>query len=220
MKRYYYTTDGNNVDGPVSGEDLQSMIFSSQIETTTQVCLEGTEQWMPVSEVTSELAKIQSTEARVDPRGYVSESLNKGERVIYTAKVHWGIYLAMIPPFIVFQTIFIGILTLTDITYVSGAFRLMLLIPFLLFIRGWLVQKTTELSITNKRVITKVGLFSRQTSEILLPKVESVEVDQGIFGRMLNYGTVTVRGTGGGVAPAPAISDPLRFRKEVQRMTE
>lgn len=126
----------------------------------------------------------------------------------------------MMPAFLTFEVFFIVIVSFSGLASVSSLFWLMILIPFVLFIHGWLVRKTTELTVTSKRVITKVGLISRQTSEILLPQVESVEVDQGVFGRLLNYGTVNVRGTGGGVAPAPAIYDPLRFRQEVQRMAE
>ena len=222
MSQYYYTIDGTNVDGPVSISDLQKMLFSGQIEETMQVCAIGTEKWITVrqalgSSVSRPSAPLKSPS---ETRGYAEQNLNRGESVIYSAKVHWGIYLMIMPAFLFFEALFIGILLFSELASVSSLFWLMILIPFAVFIHGWLVQKTTELTVTSKRVITKVGLISRQTSEILLPKVESVEVGQGIFGRFLNYGTVVVRGTGGGVAPAPAISDPLRFRQEVQRMAE
>src|SRR5687768_18417869 len=60
----------------------------------------------------------------------------------------------------------------------------------------WIVYKTTEIAITNKRIIAKFGFISRSTIEINLPKVESVQVDQGVMGRMLDYGTIIVAGAG------------------------
>jgi hypothetical protein len=222
MSQYYYTTDGTNVDGPVTISDLQNMLYAGQIEGTTLICPIGTENWLSAHQILeNSLSQPSPPPNSVSAtHGYVEQNLNRGESVIYSAKVHWGIYLMIVPVFLIFEVLFIGLLLFSELASVSSLFWLLALIPFVLFIHGWLVQKTTELTVTSKRVITKVGLISRQTSEILLPKVESVEVDQGIFGRILNYGTVIVRGTGGGVAPAPAISDPLKFRQEVQRMAE
>jgi uncharacterized membrane protein YdbT with pleckstrin-like domain len=73
--------------------------------------------------------------------------------------------------------------------------------------------KTTELAITNKRVIAKFGFISRRTIEININKVESIQVDQGILGRIFNYGTLVVSGAGNPQAPIPGISDPIQFRK-------
>jgi len=73
--------------------------------------------------------------------------------------------------------------------------------------------KTTELSITNKRIVAKFGLISRHTIEMKLPRVESVQVNQSILGRMLDYGSLTVSGAGNPMAPVPGISSPLEFRR-------
>src|SRR5690349_12949486 len=81
----------------------------------------------------------------------------------------------------------------------------------------WLVAfiryKTTELAFTNKRVIAKFGFISRRTVELNLMKVESVQVDQGIFGRIFNFGTLVISGAGNPQAPIPGISDPMSFRR-------
>lgn len=79
---------------------------------------------------------------------------------------------------------------------------------------------TTELVITNKRVIAKFGLISRQTVELKNSKVESVQVNQSIMGRMLNFGSVVVSGAGGPQAPIPNISAPLVFRTKLNEITE
>ena len=70
-----------------------------------------------------------------------------------------------------------------------------------------------------KRVLIKTGLFSRRSIEVLLPKVESIGVDESVFGRMLGYGTVIVRGTGGTFETFDKIAHPGELRKQVQQQT-
>ena len=72
---------------------------------------------------------------------------------------------------------------------------------------------TTELAITNKRVIAKFGLIRRYTVEMNISKVESIQVEQGLIGRIFNFGTVIVAGAGDPKAPIIGISTPLEFRK-------
>jgi uncharacterized membrane protein YdbT with pleckstrin-like domain len=74
---------------------------------------------------------------------------------------------------------------------------------------------TTELAVTDQRVIFKRGIFARYTIEMNRSKVESVDVDQTILGRLLGYGTLMVRGTGGSLEPMEGISDPLSFRTHI-----
>ena len=87
-----------------------------------------------------------------------------------------------------------------------------------LFIAPLIAYSTSEFAITNKRVIIKVGLISRRTLEMNLNKIESVNVNQSILGRMLGYGTIVIVGTGGTKEPFAAISDPLTFRKKFQEL--
>jgi uncharacterized membrane protein YdbT with pleckstrin-like domain len=87
-----------------------------------------------------------------------------------------------------------------------------------LFIAPLIEYFTSEFAITNKRVIIKVGLISRRTLEMNLNKIESVNVNQGLLGRMLGYGTIVIVGTGGTKEPFAAISDPLTFRKKFQEL--
>lgn len=77
-------------------------------------------------------------------------------------------------------------------------------------------QKTSEFVITNKRIIIKIGFISRKTLEMNLNKIESVNVDQGILGRILDYGTITIIGTGGTKESFPDLSQPLLFRRKFQ----
>ena len=73
--------------------------------------------------------------------------------------------------------------------------------------------KSTELAVTTKRVIVKHGFIRRQTVEINLNKVESIQVDQGVLGRLFNFGTLVISGTGTSHAPIAGISEPMGFRK-------
>ena len=77
-------------------------------------------------------------------------------------------------------------------------------------------QSTSEFVITNKRIIIKTGFISRKTLEMNLNKIESVNVDQGIWGRILGYGTITIIGTGGTRESFHDISSPLLFRRKFQ----
>ena len=73
--------------------------------------------------------------------------------------------------------------------------------------------KTTELAITTRRVIAKFGFISRRTVELNINKVESIQVDQSVMGRILGYGTLVISGGGIPQAPIPGISNPIAFRK-------
>jgi uncharacterized membrane protein YdbT with pleckstrin-like domain len=124
---------------------------------------------------------------------YLESVLSAGEVVKYEAKVSmWS----MIPLF------FLGLLFLP----LYGFGLLFLLIAYLRFI-------STELAVTNKKVIAKFGFIRRDTIELLLPKIESIQVKQSLFGRMLNYGSIVVAGAGNTQAPIPGISSPIEFRK-------
>jgi uncharacterized membrane protein YdbT with pleckstrin-like domain len=82
---------------------------------------------------------------------------------------------------------------------------------------GLLRIRSAEFAITNKRLILKYGVIQRRTAEMFLQKVESIGVDQNLVGRMCNYGTVTVRGTGGTLEPFNKVAYALEFRRQVQQ---
>lgn len=75
---------------------------------------------------------------------------------------------------------------------------------------------TSEFAVTNKRLIMKMGWMSRRILELNLHKIESVNVDQPLLGRLLGYGTITVIGTGGTRETFERIAHPLAFRKAFQ----
>ena len=85
---------------------------------------------------------------------------------------------------------------------------------------GMVRRNATEMAVTSRRVVIKMGLASRKTIEMLLNKVESIEVSETAFGRMLGYGTIVVIGTGGTPEPFHKVAHPLEFRSQVQQQIE
>jgi uncharacterized membrane protein YdbT with pleckstrin-like domain len=90
---------------------------------------------------------------------------------------------------------------------------------FTIFIAPALARWSDEFVVTNKRVIVKTGIISRKTLEMNLNKIESVNVDQSIMGRLLNYGTITIIGTGGTRESFPNIGHAVEFRKSFQEVS-
>jgi uncharacterized membrane protein YdbT with pleckstrin-like domain len=99
-----------------------------------------------------------------------------------------------------------------------------LLLPFVvglgLLIWVFVIYRTTEIAITNKRIIAKSGFVSRSTTEINLPKIESLQVDQSVTGRLFNYGSIIIAGAGTPNMRIHGIADPLRFRRYFMEATD
>ncbi|TMH62955.1 MAG: PH domain-containing protein, partial [Betaproteobacteria bacterium] len=81
-------------------------------------------------------------------------------------------------------------------------------------------RNSTELAVTNRRVIAKFGFIKRSTIELNLAKVESIRVEQSVGGRLFGYGSVIVTGTGSTMDPIPYVADPIKFRQAVQSATD
>ena len=88
-----------------------------------------------------------------------------------------------------------------------------------LFLSPCIAIYSDEFAITNKRVIIKTGLISRHTLELNLTKIESVNIDQNIWGRILGYGSIQIIGTGGTKETFMNIKKPLEFRKKFQELS-
>jgi len=129
---------------------------------------------------------------------YIEDSLIEGERVVHTARVSWWSQFGLI---------------------VLGIVLLVVVIGLFFLIAAWINVRSTEIAITNKRVIAKFGFIKRDTVEINLDKVEALRVEQGFVARMLNYGTVFMTGAGTSVAPMKNIADPLVFRRKFMEAT-
>jgi uncharacterized membrane protein YdbT with pleckstrin-like domain len=95
---------------------------------------------------------------------------------------------------------------------------LVLLVAAAVFVAVGLVRRnSTEMAVSNKRVLIKTGFFARKSIEVLLSKVESIGVDESALGRILGYGSVIIRGTGGTFETFSQIAHPNEFRRQVQQ---
>jgi uncharacterized membrane protein YdbT with pleckstrin-like domain len=93
-------------------------------------------------------------------------------------------------------------------------------VGLVLLIWAWIRYTTTEFAVTDKRIIAKTGLISRSTVELFLDKVEALHVDQSVPGRLLDFGTITIRGTGTTLEPIRDISAPLELRKQFMQAAD
>ena len=150
---------------------------------------------------------------------YVRRVLQPGETIVYATRLHWVIYIHTIL-LLIACIILAGAAVSTSYNQsVSLALGIAAVIFLLLALsaglRAFIRRATTELAVTNHRVIYKSGVLSRHTIEMNRDKVESVDVDQTLLGRIFGYGTVIVRGTGGSLEPIRNIGDPLTFRSHI-----
>lgn len=138
---------------------------------------------------------------------YVESVLVSGETVLVQAKTHWFIYLGAI-----FWLLLGGVLSLLLPLPFSILGYALLAGGLFLFLKAWVYVASTELAVTSSRVIAKFGFIRRDTVELQHSKVESLQVNQSILGRVFDYGSVVITGSGGTNAPIPYISAPLKFR--------
>ena len=150
---------------------------------------------------------------------YVDKNLMDGEHVFYRTRRHWIIYGWPILFLFVGVALFIAgrFWDYPDApTIGNAALGLAAAVALLAAIPPWIERLTSEFAVTNKRVIIKGGWIKRRSLETLLTKVEGIEVIQGIWSRILNYGTIIITGTGGSKEPFERIAAPLEFRRKVQ----
>ena len=136
---------------------------------------------------------------------YVESTLMNGEQVIYEAKISlWRSWFI----------IFLGVIMIFSGTVQpNGTGGGTIVLGAILLVVVYLRYVTTELAVTNKRIIAKFGVISRRTIEMNLSKVESIRVGQSLFGRIFNYGSLAISGAGNPQVPVPGISKPMEFRK-------
>jgi membrane protein YdbS with pleckstrin-like domain len=145
---------------------------------------------------------------------YLDDHLLAGERIVYRARLHWTIFLAAI--IVVLLGVALGILLQVVAPAYSYAGAGLAGIGMLLAIGPAIRYVTSEFAVTDKRVLGKVGFIERESDETLLSKVEAIAVDQGVLGRVLGFGTITITGTGGTQEVFSGIAEPLEFRRQIQ----
>ena len=149
---------------------------------------------------------------------YIDDILQPGEKVLYSTNAHWIFFLPAIIGWIVAAAFLVAsgfvpagppalvCLSLAAISAIAALYKTA---------TAWFHRWTTETDVTNFRVVHKTGFVKRQTFEMSVDKVESVDVNQSILGRILNYGDVTVLGVGEGGKTLDMIASPLSFRNSI-----
>jgi len=161
--------------------------------------------------------------------GYVEDNLLPNEKIFLKPKMSPAIFV--IPFFVFLISLFlfgysINLATKNDsaLSVLSGIIFCFSGMVFIISISVALIVLvrilTTELAVTNKRVIAKTGFIKRNSLDLRLTKIESVEVDQGILGRLLGYGTITLTGTGGTHQSFRGIVDPINTKRKITQIVE
>jgi uncharacterized membrane protein YdbT with pleckstrin-like domain len=149
---------------------------------------------------------------------YIDDILQPGEKVLYSTNAHWMFFLPAIAAWVVAigflvasWMIGVGALMLICLAFAAVA----ALAALYWSATAWFHRWTTETDVTNMRVVHKTGFIKRRTFEMSLDKVESVDVNQSILGRIMNYGDITIQGVGEGTQTISTIASPLAFRNAI-----
>jgi len=149
---------------------------------------------------------------------YVQRVLQPGETLIYATRLHWLVYARALGLVIVAAALAAGASSVTTaelqmlLWACAGG---LLVLGLIAAVAAALRRASTELAVTDHRVIYKRGIVGRYTIEMARSKVESVDVVQSLLGRVFNFGTILVRGTGGSLEPFRDVEDPLRLRSAI-----
>jgi uncharacterized membrane protein YdbT with pleckstrin-like domain len=150
---------------------------------------------------------------------YIDENLQPGEKVLYSTNAHWTFFLPAILLWIlvaVFLVLSGMVPTGSPLMLVCWALAAIVAVVALYkTVTAWFHRWTTETDVTNLRVVHKTGFINRQTFEMSLDKIESVDVDQSIPGRLFGYGNVTITGVGKSEEKLEMVASPLAFRNAI-----
>ena len=149
---------------------------------------------------------------------YIDEILQPNEKLLYSTSIHWIFYLPGVLAWIIAIAAFVlarrAETDPANIFWLAVSIVAALVAVYWTF-RAWFRHWTTETDVTDMRVVHKEGFIRRRTFEMNHDKVESVDVDQSILGRILSYGDVTINGVGEGRETIKTIAHPLQFRNAI-----
>jgi uncharacterized membrane protein YdbT with pleckstrin-like domain len=154
--------------------------------------------------------------------GYIEQTLLPGETVVHRTRLHWTVLLGHVLGALVFAALGVAALIAADTavegtrTFLALGGALLLGIAVVFLVAGTVIRNATEMAVTSRRVLIKKGIVRRETLELFISKIESVVVNESFMGRMLGYGTVVVRGTGGTPEVFDRVTKPIEFRRAIQ----
>jgi uncharacterized membrane protein YdbT with pleckstrin-like domain len=145
--------------------------------------------------------------------GYIDDNLLPGEQVHYRTHLHWKLF---IPPVLLFLLGLAAVAFAINQGLDPSWSLVILVIPVGALLSAYLKWSCSEFAVSDKRVLIKTGIIGRHTLETLLTKVENIGVEQSLWGRLFNYGTIYVTGTGSTRETFGGIHAPLEFRKAIE----
>ena len=146
---------------------------------------------------------------------YVERVLQPGEQVRHISSIHWILYWPGVAvALLAVAAYWFGEARLLPRAWQYTAYALAL-VAVVLLVKEWLQWWITEIAVTNRRVIYKRGLIRLQTNEMNMDKVESVQVAQSVIGRIFDFGTVKILGTGEGFEALRTIARPIKLRNSI-----
>jgi uncharacterized membrane protein YdbT with pleckstrin-like domain len=144
---------------------------------------------------------------------YIRTILRPDEKLLATGYIHWIVYW---PAIALMALAVISLFVLGSSSIAARIIFVLLALAAVFFaIKEWFQQWITEIAVTDRRVIVKTGLIRRHTAEMNMDKVESVTVYQPVLGRLLDFGSVQVRGTGEGLGHLDYIKSPILLRNTI-----
>jgi membrane protein YdbS with pleckstrin-like domain len=151
---------------------------------------------------------------------YYTQVLQPDEKVLIVGQLHWSIYLRAAVVLLIAVAVLMASFRLPagdpDWQYYGQiAAGIVLLLGLLLLFAAWIRRRATEIVVTDRRVIFKRGLLVRHTVEMNVSKIETVDVEQGLGGRIWGYGTLMIRGTGSGFEPLVGVGSPIAIRNAI-----
>jgi uncharacterized membrane protein YdbT with pleckstrin-like domain len=149
--------------------------------------------------------------------GYVERHLLPNEHVVYKTRLHWVLYVK--PALVIAMGAALAVLLrkVQDPPWLWMIGAAVVVVGLVWGLVHYVELMTSEFAVTNTRLILKIGLISRYTTELLLSKVETIGVQQGLTARLLGYGDLIVTGTGGAREVFRRVRDPIEFRNHVQQ---
>jgi membrane protein YdbS with pleckstrin-like domain len=149
---------------------------------------------------------------------YYTSVLQPEEKVLVVGRLHWWIYGRGLMTLLIAIALLVFAERLPDSNwqrYAVVAAAAVAVLGLLLLSAAWVRRRATEIVVTDRRVIFKRGLLSRHSVEMNVGKIETVDVEQGFSGRIWNYGTLLIRGTGAGFEPLVGVGAPIAIRNAI-----
>lgn len=208
--------DGREL-GPYSEAEVTSRLSAGTIARTDSALPQGANEWVPLSTFHQFVENDSKPPSQPQQHwgAYTAATLQPDERPLHQTHIHWIALSGSVIGAVLCLIVIVPIAIFASWRDFYWAW-LLLVMPVGILVSAAVTIKTSELVITDRRVLIKVGFIQRHTFEMFISKIESVAVFQSMLGRLLNYGTVEIRGTGGSSESFATIAAPLPFRDAIQ----